>query len=418
MKKEKNNKKIKENKPEKVEGFAEQTVETEAVEDKKVKNKKDKKKSGGASFLVLKIVIAITLVLVIFYFGFTCTVREGNAAIITRFGKPRETITEAGLHLKLPWPFESVITYDNREQYYETTYTESLTKSLTKDSKNIAFKFYVVWKIDDPLKYHIATTQNGTSIDVNNVIETSARNAIATTIGKYELSDIVSSSNENLKIDQFQSEIYQKIKASCLSTYSMNIVDVKILRISYPDENIDAIVNNIARERENYAALVESQGEQEKQSIIDSASEEAARIDGSAKAEYNEIIKDAENEVASIYAAAQEANIELYKFLKELDVIVNSVNSNSVLIVDANNYPFNILLDYVQKGDESSAVIEDIEEIFNNIGESDKAELLDAIYKLLTEQESQETSTETQIEINSDSSISDSDSETVTDPIN
>ena len=385
MKKEKNNKKIKENKAEKVEGFAEQTVETEAVEDKKVKNKnkKDKNKSGGASFLVLKIVIAITLVLVIFYFGFTCTVREGNAAIITRFGKPRETITEAGLHLKLPWPFESVITYDNREQYYETTYTESLTKSLTKDSKNIAFKFYVVWKIDDPLKYHIATTQNGTSIDVNNVIETSARNAIATTIGKYELSDIVSSSNENLKIDQFQSEIYQKIKASCGSTYSMNIVDVKILRISYPDENIDAIVNNIAIERENYAKFIESQGEQEAQSIKNSAGEEVARIEGSAKAEYNELIKAAESEVASIYAAAQEANIELYKFLKELDTIVNSVNSNSVLIVDSTAYPFNILLDYNKTIGNDTDVVEDLEYILSKLPDDDRAALVTAIEDLI-----------------------------------
>jgi regulator of protease activity HflC (stomatin/prohibitin superfamily) len=62
-----------------------------------INNKKSKKDGSAAGFLVLKIVIAAIVLLVVFYFGFTCEVRESNAAIILRFGAPRAEITEAGL---------------------------------------------------------------------------------------------------------------------------------------------------------------------------------------------------------------------------------------------------------------------------------------------------------------------------------
>ena len=57
--------------------------------------KSENKKDSGVAFLIHKIVIALVLGVVIAYFGFACVVREGNAAIILRFGAPRQTVTEA-----------------------------------------------------------------------------------------------------------------------------------------------------------------------------------------------------------------------------------------------------------------------------------------------------------------------------------
>ncbi|MEI2469757.1 SPFH domain-containing protein, partial [Peribacillus frigoritolerans] len=36
------------------------------------------------------------------------TVDESDQAVIMTFGKVEETITEPGLHFKLPWPIQSV----------------------------------------------------------------------------------------------------------------------------------------------------------------------------------------------------------------------------------------------------------------------------------------------------------------------
>ena len=59
--------------------------------------KKKEKGEGNVSFLILKIAIALIVALIVVYFGFTCEVRESNAAIILRFGAPRAEITEGYL---------------------------------------------------------------------------------------------------------------------------------------------------------------------------------------------------------------------------------------------------------------------------------------------------------------------------------
>lgn len=371
-----------------------ESVEKEDIPAKKVK----KKKSGGGAFLVLKIVIALVLVLVIVYFGFTCTVREGSAAIITRFGKPRATITEAGLNFKLPWPFENVITYDTREQYLETKQLETLTM----DQKNIAFQAYVVWKIDDPLEYHIATTKDNGSIDVNAAIQTSVFSAINTVMGQYNLSDLVSSSNENLKTVEIQKKIYEKVKASCKATYSIDIIDVSILRLSYPSANLPNILNNISAERQAVIDTILAEARKKVDDITSSADAEKESIVADGVIEASKIKAEAEEAVAKIYAEAQEANIELFKFLKELDTIVNSVNSTTVLVVDSNAYPFNILLEYGQNIDEDTSVVTELEYVLSALSDEDRDALVDAIYTLLAEQGKQ-TSSESSSDSGSDS---------------
>ena len=100
MKKNKNikNKKInKAEKPKKAEKQNDAAIkESEALDKSEKKAARAAKKNGGSvAFLVLKIAIAVALVVVVAYFGFACVVREGNSAVILRFGAPRETITEA-----------------------------------------------------------------------------------------------------------------------------------------------------------------------------------------------------------------------------------------------------------------------------------------------------------------------------------
>ena len=67
------------------------------------KNKQTKEKSGNTAIAVAKYVTAALVVIILFWFGFTCQVREGNCAVILRFGEIRKEITDAGLYFKLPW---------------------------------------------------------------------------------------------------------------------------------------------------------------------------------------------------------------------------------------------------------------------------------------------------------------------------
>ena len=338
--------------------------------------KSENKKDSGVAFLILKIVIALVLVVVIAYFGFACVVREGNAAIILRFGAPRQTVTEAGLYFKLPWPFETVVTYDNREQYLESNNLETTTM----DKKNIILKSYAIWQIDDPLSYHNSVGSNGT---VDSYIKNQIFSATNSIMGMYNLSDLISSSNENLKTQEIQNKIFELVKENCEVNYGIKILDVSILRVSYPETNLQSIFANISAERQGVIDAILADANAKASNITSSADAEASKIIAEGENKAAEIRAKTEKDVAEIYAKAQAANIELFKFLKELDTIVNSVNSNSVLIVDSTSYPFNILLEYGKTVDESTAVVEDLEYLLANLPEKDREALVTAIEDLL-----------------------------------
>ena len=365
MKKDKNKKLASEN-------IEEVSKAENATETKKAKDKKD----SGVAFLVLKIAIALVLVVVIAYFGFACVVREGNAAIILRFGAPRETVTEAGLYFKLPWPFETVVTYDNREQYLESNNLETTTM----DKKNIILKSYAIWQIDDPLAYHNSVGSNGT---VDSYIKNQIFSATNSVMGMYNLSDLISSDNTNLKTKEIQQKIFELVKSNCELNYGIKILDVSILRVSYPETNLQSIFANISAERQGVIDAILADANAKASNITSSADAEASKIIAEGENKAAEIRANTEKEVAEIYAKAQAANIELFKFLKELDTIVNSVNSNSVLIVDSNAYPFNILLEYSKTVDESTEVVEDLEYLLANLPENDRKALVSAIEELL-----------------------------------
>ena len=336
----------------------------------------DVKKESGVPFLILKIAIALVLVVVIAYFGFACVIREGNAAIILRFGAPRQTVTEAGLYFKLPWPFETVVTYDNREQYLESNNLETTTM----DKKNIILKSYVIWQIDDPLVYHNSVGANGT---VDSYIKNQISSATNSIMGMYNLSDLISSSNENLKTTEIQSKIFELVKNDCEKNYGIKILDVSILRVSYPETNLQSIFANISAERQGVIDAILAKANAQASEITSKADAEAAEIISSGEKEAAEIRANTERDVAKIYAEAQSANIELFKFLKELDTIVNSVNQNSVLIVDSNAYPFNILLEYGKTVDEDTAIIEELEIILAELPEKERTDLVDALTELI-----------------------------------
>ena len=340
--------------------------------------KAEERAKGSVAFLMLKIVIALVLVAIIVYFGFACVIREGNAAIILRFGAPRQTVTEAGLYFKLPWPFETVVTYDNREQYLESNNLETTTM----DKKNIILKTYAIWQIDDPLTYHNSVGANGT---VDSYIKNQIFSATNSVMGTYNLSDLISSSNENLKTEEIQNEIFKLVKSNCEANYGVKILDVSILRVSYPDTNLDSIFNNISAERQAVINKILEDANAKATNITSAADAEAAQIIGEGQKLAAEKRAQTEKDVAKIYAEAQEANLELFKFLKELDTIVNSVSENSVLVVDSNAYPFNILLEYGKTVDENTAVVDELEVVLASLPEEDRAALTEAIVKLIQE---------------------------------
>jgi membrane protease subunit HflC len=342
----------------------------------KVKAEKERSSIGVT---VMKYVIALAVVAVLVWFGFTTQVREGDCAVILRFGAVREEITEAGLYFKLPWPFESVVTYDARLQYLESNRLETTTK----DKRNIIIQSYVLWEIEDPVFYHNSVGARG-SIDTN--IRDQVFSATNSVLGGYDLTSIVSLDKEQIKIDQIQDEIFNRVKENCLKNYGISVTDVSILRLSLPDTNLASVFDQMRQERQTDIDVILAAARLEASNITTEADREAAEIVAQGTTEASKILAEAETEVAKIYAAAQSANLDLYKFLKELDTVIGSVDSRTVLIVKMDEYPFNVLEKYsdsMTSGNEES-VLYDLSYILTQLPEDDKKALVNAVGELIT----------------------------------
>src|SRR5262245_26251826 len=93
-------------------------------------------------------------VLVLWGLSALYAVDHAEFAYVTRFGQPVATFdgaADAGLHVKLPWPIESVQRLDRRLQHFDLPPTESLTRdpeNRTVD-KTLAVDAYVCWRIPD-----------------------------------------------------------------------------------------------------------------------------------------------------------------------------------------------------------------------------------------------------------------------------
>jgi membrane protease subunit HflC len=209
--------------------------------------------------------------------------------------------------------------------------------------------------------------------------------ATNSTLGGYNLSALVSLEREEIRIDQIQEEIFSRVQENCLANYGVNVLDVSIMRLSFPDNNLDKVFEQMRAEREGAITEIINAAEEKVNKTKTEAEEDAANKVAEGVTEAAKIKAETEKEVAALYAKAQSANIELYKFLKNLDTIVSSVNSSTVLIVKANEYPFNILTEYSKymdvEGDKT--VIRDLTYILTQLDEADRTALVTAVGALI-----------------------------------
>ncbi len=330
----------------------------------------------------IKITLAAVLVIILAYFMFTCEVREGTGAVILRFGAPRAEITEAGLYFKLPWPFETVEKFENRLQYLESNYLETTTK----DNRNIILQSYAVWKVTNPLLYYNSVGAQGT---VDSYIKDQIFSATNSVMGAYNLTDLVSLEKETIKTEEIQDKIYAEVKTNCEKNYGIEITDVNILRISLPNANLESVFAQMSADRQKDIDTIIANANRDANKIKADADAQAAQIIADGKTEAAQIKAKTETEVAQIYASAQAANVELYKFLQELDTVVASVDEGTVLVVTADSYPFNVLLDYgnmVSDGTSNELIIEDLNYIMTQLPEEDAQALTSSLYTLISEQ--------------------------------
>src|ERR1700687_1345106 len=198
-----------------------------------------------------------TLALAAIVFHATAVVvREGEAVLITRFGRPLRAATQAGLHWKLPWPIDQTLLLDMRRRVYETGQTEMLTR----DKKNVIARTFVTWRIGDPLAFSQAVGNEG---GAEGKLDGLLTNAAIGTLGGHDLSALVPTTPADLHVDQIESKLLASTAPVALRSYGVTIEQIRLERLALPEENVTAVFDQMRAERRQFAAKFEAEGNPE-----------------------------------------------------------------------------------------------------------------------------------------------------------
>jgi len=281
------------------------------------------------------IVGTMALAAIVFYAS-AVVVREGEAVLVTRFGRPMHAATSPGLHWKLPWPIDRGILLDMRRRVYETGHTEMLTR----DKKNVIARTFVVWRIGDPLAFVQAIgDESGADAKLDGLLT----NAAIGTLGGHDLSALVSTNPQDLQVDEMESELLASTAPVALHSYGVAIEQIRIERIALPEENVTAVFAQMRAERQQFAAKYRAEGEREASRIRSEAALQAAEIRAKGAEEEARIRGESAVRVARTYADAHRVDPQLYRFTRSLESIDKLLNINTSLILRTDSEPFSLL---------------------------------------------------------------------------
>jgi len=162
-----------------------------------------------------KLLTGIGAILVFLGFTSIFIVDETEQVVILQFGKPVRIITEPGLHMKVPFPFQENNVFDNRLLEYDSPPEEILSK----DKKSLIVDNYVRWKIVDPLQFLKTVQAIPTALSrMDDIVYSELRREL----GTHDMVEIITENRE---------ELMEKVTvASNKATldYGIEVVDVRI----------------------------------------------------------------------------------------------------------------------------------------------------------------------------------------------
>ncbi len=270
---------------------------------------------------------------------FTYSVRHTDHAVVLRFGKPiMEKNTDPGLHFKLP--FETVWTADNRIQCFEGE-SGIVEEIFTNDEKNITVTLFMCWKIsEDKRLTYLERVGNGPAARLElTALLRSYKNSV---FGKYKFEDLVNIDRNKIKIRQIEREILALISIEALDLYGIEVSDIGVTHLGFPETVTKKIFARMEAERETEVQKILSEADIISAKIKTDADRESVKRLANAEAEATRIRAKGDAEAAKHYAVFEQ-NPELAAYLRKLNSLKQILTEKTTLILDTETAPFDLL---------------------------------------------------------------------------
>jgi membrane protease subunit HflC len=247
--------------------------------------------------------------------------------------------------------------FDRRVQLFDPAGREMFTR----DKKNITLDAYICWRIAE------AGDEASTALGDRPVVrffrglgsrevaearlDARVRSILSTEIGRVELSELLQVTDSEAGPDRAQRGLLAKLSDTIRtqtiqqpgetddlqSRVGIEIVDVRIKRLNFPEGNQQAVFERMKSERQKIADRYRSAGMAENTMIKSQADRQSQEILARARADAERIRGEAEAEAIAILNKAHVQDPEFYRVMTTLDAYRKILNERTTLVLSASS---------------------------------------------------------------------------------
>ena len=266
----------------------------------------------------------------------TYTIDEAEQAVVVQFGEPRRVVQEPGLHFKLPF-VQEVRRFDRRLQAWDGDPNQIPTKG----REFIWVDTTARWRIVEPQLFLESLRDVDSALSrLDGIINSAVRDHVS----EVALEEIIRSEDWDPDVQVIEAEELEILEAAedrdlreavrigreelsrqiaevarrTIRQFGIDLMDVRIKRVSYVDSVQREVFERMIAERERIAAEFRSEGEGRKAEILGRMERDLSEVRSEAERRAQVIRGGAEAEAARIYAEAYGSDEEFYGFYRTL----------------------------------------------------------------------------------------------------
>ena len=254
-------------------------------------------------------------------------VDQRQFGVVYALGQIKRVVTEPGLYVKMPPPFQNVRFVDKRLLMLDSQDNETM---LTAEKQRVVIDWYVRWRITDPQAYirNVGLDENAGALQLNRVV----RNAFQEEINRRTVRELISTRRETLMAD-VKREVTEAVKGE--KPWGMDIVDVRITRADYVESITESVYRRMQAERQRVANELRSTGAAEAEQIRASADRQREVTVADAYRDAEKVRGAGDAQATATYGEAFGKDPQFAEFYRSLDAYKASIGKKGdVLVID------------------------------------------------------------------------------------
>uniref|UniRef100_UPI0035B22DFC protease modulator HflC n=1 Tax=Hylemonella sp. TaxID=2066020 RepID=UPI0035B22DFC len=278
-------------------------------------------------------ILSSLLVLLALASSMLFVVDQRQFGVVYALGQIKEVITEPGLNVKLPPPFQNVSYIDKRLLTLDSVDTEPM---LTAEKQRVVIDWYIRWRISDPSEYirNVGLNEAAGASQLNRVV----RNAFQEEINKRTVRELLSAKREALMTD-VKDEVLKAVRGE--KPWGIDVVDVRITRVDYVESITESVYRRMEAERKRVANELRSTGAAEGEKIRADADRQREVTVANAYRDAQKIKGQGDAQAAAVYAEAFGRDPQFAQFYRSLEAYKASfANKSDVMVLDPNGSEF------------------------------------------------------------------------------